>query len=402
MTRQKRRLDDWLSSYIKFTENSESPLSYHTWVGISCLAGSLQRKVYYVRGHEVLYPNQYIILVGPSGRARKGQAVGIGRAILEKLSIPLIGEDNSQEAVILDIKNSITQFKDETDGNIKLQCAVSCFAEEFAVFTGYQNTTFLAYLTNWYDSRDKWTRRTKHQGTDEIIGMCFNLLGATAPDWLPHILTKEAIGGGFTSRCIFVVEEDKRKTVSNPNKYPVDYKLREDLIHDLEIINTLTGEVEITDEANELYMDWYEREDEKIRTGRSAIADPAFQGYVSRRATHVMKICMAIAASSSNELVITASDFKRSLALLEATEKKMSKVFGGVGKARYAEETEIILDYIMRRKRASKSDLLKAFYRNVDDAALEGIIRVLHGMRVIKIERDEKSKETIYVHSPLT
>lgn len=396
MTLQKRRLDDWLSSYIEFTENTETPLSYHTWTGISCLAGAMQRKVYYIRGHEVIYPNQYIVLVGPSGRARKGQAVTIGRSILEALNIPLIGEDNSQEAVILDIKNSITNYRDEASGNIRLQCAVSCFSEELAVFLGYQNTTFLAYLTNWYDSRDKWTRRTKHQGTDEILGMCFNLLAATAPEWLPHILTREAIGGGFTSRCMFVVETDKKRTISNPNLFPINLTLRENLIHDLEIINTLSGPCEFDEAAQALYDRWYEEEDELLRSGRPALLDPAFSGYVSRRATHLVKLCMALSVSSDNSLVMTEEIFKKAKAILETTERKMPKVFGGVGKARYAEETELIIDYLKRRKKASKSDILKSFYRNVDTMALDAIVKVLYDMKFINITRDKENNETLY------
>ena len=397
MTRPKRRLNDWLESYIEFTENTETPLSYHTWAGISCLAGALQRKVYFTRGHETIYPNQFIVLVGPSGRVRKAQAITIGRSILEALSISLIGEDNSQEAVILDIKSAITQYKDEASGNIVMQCAVSCFIEELAVFLGYQNATFLAYLTNWYDSRDKWTRRTKHQGTDEVIGMCFNLLAATAPDWLPHILPREAIGGGFTSRCIFVAEADKKRTISNPNLYPVDEKLREDLLHDLEVINTLTGSCTFDAEGQATYEAWYEGEDEKIRAGKPPLLDPAFSGYVARRATHMIKLCMALSVSYDNSLLITKDIFNRARLVLEITERKMERVFSGVGKAKYAEETEIIIDYLKRRGKATKSDILRAFYRNVDTMGLEAIIRVLSDMRIITIVR-ETDKEIAYVY----
>jgi len=33
--------------------------------------------------------------------------------------------------------------------------------------------------------------------------MCFNLIGGTAPDWIPHIFTRENIGGGLTSRIMY-------------------------------------------------------------------------------------------------------------------------------------------------------------------------------------------------------
>ncbi len=305
-----RRLDDWLTSYLEYTENSESPISYHTWAGVSCIAGSLQRKVYMRLGHSTLYPNNYIVLVGPSANARKGEPLVIARDIIDELNIYTIGEDSTPEALIRDIKGSELTYQDPSTGDWKWHSSVTGFIEELAVFTGHQNTSFLAYLTNWYDSRDKWTRRTKHQGVDEIIGMCFNFLASTAPDWLPHILTKEAIGGGFTSRCIFVVEDRKRKTVLDPNANMPSPKLREDLIHDLEIINTIVGQYDWDKQAKQEYEDWYAEHDRRVTGGESLLGDPILDGYVGRRPSHIRKISMVCAASHSDELVITSEDFQ--------------------------------------------------------------------------------------------
>ncbi len=41
-----RQLDDWLSSYLDYTENTEPPKSYNTWVAISTIAAVLKRKCY--------------------------------------------------------------------------------------------------------------------------------------------------------------------------------------------------------------------------------------------------------------------------------------------------------------------------------------------------------------------
>jgi hypothetical protein len=81
-----RELKDWLESYLDYTENSESPISYHTWCGLSVIAGALQRKVYLRWGlGRVIYPNVYAVLVGASGRTRKGVAIGIAKDFLKNI-----------------------------------------------------------------------------------------------------------------------------------------------------------------------------------------------------------------------------------------------------------------------------------------------------------------------------
>lgn len=391
-----RQHKDWITSYLEYTDTSESPISYHMWGAISTISSALQRKVYMRWGHSTVYPNNYIILVGPSGLARKGEPIQISKWMCEELNLSLIGEDNTQEVVIQDIKSAETTFLDRTTNTHRFQSAVSCFCEELSVFTGYQNGTFLAYLTNWYDSRNKWTRRTKHQGTDEITGMCFNLLAATAPDWLPHILTREAVGGGFTSRCIFVVEDRKRKTVTNPNLNRPSRELRDSLVCDLERINMITGEYVFDDEALGAYEYWYEEQDKRLMAGDNIISEPALRGYVSRRPTHVKKIAMALTASRTDERVISLRDFEKAKKLLEFTEIKMPQVFGGLGKAKYAQETEQILQYIRSRGYVLKSELMKDFYRNVDNDGLEVIMGVLVSMKLVRLKPIPEEGETGY------
>ena len=77
-----RLLKDWLTGYIKYTEDSEPPQSYHIWCGIGTIAGALQRKVYMKWGKQIIRPNLYIILIGPSGQGRKGNAIDYVREMI--------------------------------------------------------------------------------------------------------------------------------------------------------------------------------------------------------------------------------------------------------------------------------------------------------------------------------
>ena len=416
-----RQLNDWLSGYLEYTEESEPPLSYHVWVGISLMAASLQRRIYLRWGYEVIYPNMYIVLIGPSGKCRKGTAMTIGKDIIKDIGIKITSESITREALIRSMKRAVVNYIEPDTGNIIFHCSLTAISPELSVFLGQNDVKFLADLTDWYDSLDSWTYETKNVGIDEIQGICFNLLGATAPDWLQSILPEEAIGGGFTSRIIFIVEENKSKVVPIYNMTDDDRKLREDLVEenkrktipepkitdrlqhirealraDLERIATLSGEFVMTDETRALYSAWYQKQDDNTRAGNPAIDDPRFTGYCERRATHIRKLCMIFSASRGDDLLITSADFIRGIDVLTTAEKKMPKVFGGLGNAQYVKVTEKLLIFFKERKRVSRSELLVIFYRDLDMPTLETIEKTLSAMKVIKIKHDIAKGEVYY------
>lgn len=392
-----RRLKDWIASYAEFTKDTEPPKSYHTWVAISTIAAALQRRVYISRGHETIYPNQYIILVGPSGTARKGTAINIGKKLMQQVSIQLAAQRVTIEALIKAIEAGSSPFTDSTTGRWQLQCALTCISGELSTFLGQKNIDLLAMLTDWYDSLDEWRYETKWSGIFKINNMCFNLLGGTAPDWLPSILPLEAVGGGFTSRCIFVVEFDKLKTVAD--EPPVNEKLQDDLINDLESMMNMSGEmIWAGHEVANAFSDWYVREDKKLRAGTQYLIDPRFGGYNSRRATHLKKVCIALSASRGDDLIITMGDLKRGIKLLQITERKMSRVFTGLGKARFSEATEKILHVLMREHEVSRSELLRRYYRDIDTYTLDAVEEVLKQMKVMKVRPSQGLGDTIYIY----
>lgn len=392
-----RMLPDWLGAYLKYTEDTEPPISYHTWTALAILAGALQRKVWLQWGHETLYPNMYIILVGPSGRCRKGTAMSMGRDLLENVqSVQISSESITREALIRFMKDAVSTMQDPETGKTLFHCSVTTISPELSVFLGQQNLGFLADLTDWFDSNNVWTYETKGSGTDRIQGVCFNLLGATAPDWIQSMIPQEALGGGFTSRCLFVVESNKRKTVAEPT--PVDQKLRAALIGDLERIGNMQGEFRFDEAGRQAYVDWYISQEAAIDRGESPINDSRFAGYVERRTTHIRKIAIVLSACRSDDYVIKEEDFNRARGLLQAIEMNMANVFGGLGQARYSDVTEKVLIYIKRRGKVTRSELLGVFYRDVDSYTLKIIEEVLEQMKVVHISIDPAKNERLYTY----
>lgn len=388
-----RKFPDFLSAYLKYSAKTEPPQSYHIWTCLSVIGAALQRKVYLRWGFKTLYPNIYVVLIGPSG-CRKGTAMNIGKDLLQEINgILMASESTTREALIRDMKDGITTFTDPTDQMLKFHSSVTVFSEELSVFLGQQNIKFLADLTDWFDASDQWTYRTKGSGTDKLVGVCVNILGATAPDWLRSILPQEAFGGGFTSRVIFVVEDGKKQIVADP-RIPIEVQqMRPALVHDLEMINSMAGEMAFSDDAMAIYAPWYEQQSKS-----PAIKDPHFAGYCERRAIHALKLSMIVSASRSSERLITGQDFQRALALLEAVEPKMPRAFLGLGRAKYSEMTAQIFEFMKRSKRATQADVLNKFDLDLDEYTLQLIMKTLSARKVIEMTYLSDKGEWLYTY----
>lgn len=394
-----RELNGWLDNYLKYTENTESPTSYHTWCGLSVIAGSLQRRVYLKWGlGQVIYPNLYVVLIGTSGKTRKGVSIGIAKDFLKNVpGITVTPESSSgRQAMILAMKRAATNFMDPTDNNIKFHCAVTSFSEELSVFLGQGDIAYLASLTDWYDSKDDWEYETVGRGKDSLQGLCLNLCGGTAPDWIQSMIPHEALGGGFTSRIIFVVEENKKQIVPEYNMDDEAIELGEMLRRDLERIGNLKGEMKFTNEGKELYKTWYITETNKLDNGQPAVADSRFSGYCERRATHLRKLMMVCSASRGDDLLMSGKDFYKAKDLLEAVEMNMGKTFGGFGKSRTSDEVEVVRAFIQTAGTTTRKLLLQKFFRDIEPQALTIAEQTLQQMGVIKIKLIPEQQDKLY------
>jgi len=382
-----RQVSDWISGYLEYVKGSESPTSYHTWVGMCLIAGALQRKAYLLWGFETIYPNLYVVLVGPSGRTRKGVALGIGKDLLSDVAgVTMVGEATTREALIRLMKDSALTFQDPSNNRMRWHCSVTAFSEELSVFLGQNDLKFLSNLTDWYDCKDRWAYDTIGRGRDFINGVCFNFCAATAPDWLQSILPQEAIGGGYTSRNIYICEEAKGQTSPKHVLTAAQVRLREMLVNDLGRINTLAGEYKFSTDGEKAYVDWYTSYDKALARGEYPVDDPRFAYYAERRATHIRKLMMILSASRGDVMRMTAQDFDRANKLLKAAELKMHRTFGGLGRAQGAIDAQRVLDYVASVDATTRSEILAKFYRDVGPQEFKVIEELMVQMQVVDVQ----------------
>jgi len=368
---------------------------YKVWCGISTIAAVLRRKVYSVWEH-ILYPNLYVILVGPSG-TRKSTAMRPAKEILSAVpGIKFVADATTREALIREIAQGAESDVDPKTGEVFIHCSITAFSSELTSFLSYKNIDLITNLCDWYDPfADSWRYDTKHEGKDHIIGMWVNILGATTPAMIQMSLAPEVIGTGLISRMVFVYETRLGKIIPNPLLVKPDEQLKQDLITDLERISLLLGEFNYTDDFMQARIAWY-----TAQVGRKVIEDPLFEGYVSKRATLTIKMSQILCASRTDEMLISAEDFRRALVILERTEENMEGTFIGYGSSPIAVVVPKVEESLRVRGKLTFRQILSDVYRFTDSHQLRLTLETLTDLGVCRRVREGDQFYYIYTKAP--
>ena len=369
-----RKCSDWIDSYMLLTANTEPPDIFHRWCAVSCLAACLQRKCVLPWGNLLFYPNLYIILIAPPGRARKGTAMDPVMKFLEQpsLNIHLAAESVTREQLIRELLNS-QEFTSSTDGKMIGHCSMTVLNSELTVFLGYNNPRLLDDLTDWYDCKRRWTYRTKHEGEFPISAVWVNLFGATTPELIRTSLPPTAIGGGLTSRMLFIYAAAKRRTIPNPSLDPI---LEEDLLYDLEQIVRLSGEFTTTEECARTRHDWYMYND-----AHQPFQDAIFSAYCDRRIATVTKLSIIMCVARTDDKLIEARDFLRAVEFLENAEELMPMALTGAGQGKYADIISRLMADIAGSKECTLDTLMWRFRHDVTRWEMERLLASLEAMQ---------------------
>lgn len=389
----KRHLSDWLSSYADLVEDSEPPRLFKVWAGIGTVCAALQRKCY-MRWSlwDTIYPNMFIVICGPSG-CRKGTALAPAKYFLRALGIPFAAESITREALIQALAETAATDIDPLTGVPHMHSSLTVFSDELTVFLGKNNWQLMSDLNDWFDCKDTWTYRTKHFGSDEVIGVWVNIIGATTPSFIQTALPQDAIGGGLSSRIVFVYGDKKSKVCAEQFFTEADEQLQGHLLHDLECINMLRGEFKRDESYMSLYREWYNRDGSKQK-----FKDPNFAGYNDRRALHLRKLSMVMSVSRSDEMVIRDEDFERAHRILEATEEMMAFTFSGRGRLPTASIIDKILRQLSYQGRLLASSLLSQYAKDITSKDLDDIIKTLERSGYAQVVlRSNGDKELVFI-----
>ncbi len=371
---EERSLEDWLEGYLEYTEETEPPTLFKVWTGLSVISAALQRKCH-LNWEYVIYPNIYVILVGPSALSRKGTAMRDGKGILEDIeSIKLAPEATTPQALVAALASiGFTMPTPDTE-DLHKHSSTTIFSEELAVFLDPMKQTgrdLIIGLTRWYDCPNKFDNSTIVRGGEVICNMWISLLGATTPSLLPKILPQETIGDGLSSRVIFVYGAIRSRLIP----YPIEREeTRVRLVKELRKIHLLEGKFTYTPEYKDFYQNWYTEVD---NSDADHLRTEHFGHYLGRRATHLRKVSMLLNASRTDSMHLELEDLLRALSILKGAEKKMPYVFESYGRHELADMFTPVMQYVMRNGKVDLERVLGYFYKDLDRGNLDRLVEAL-------------------------
>lgn len=394
-----RKLKNWLNSYVEYTENTESAKIFHPWVGYSMISAALRKKVWLHLGRIKVFPNLYVVLVADPGIARKSQAISYGVDILSEITnIELSADAITKEALLQDLE-ACAADEQMPNGDMFRHSSLSIISREFESFLGQkqENTKMLVLLTDLFDCQElPWKYRTKHSGSNVIPSVYLSILGATTPESLASSLPVTAIGGGLTSRILFIWGDKKSKKIPIPFLSPELYERREALINDLTVISRIAGGYNFSSSCQTEWERWYMQYDE--RSPKRICKDPAFNGWYSRKPMLILKLSLMNAAIRHSNLIIEWDDISKAIANIEAAEEAMSKTFVAVGRSEVSPEVNVVANIIEAEGCISEPALLQRVWRDVDAKKFDNVIATVirRGLAQRRFEGPNGEKEIFY------
>lgn len=377
---------NWLQAYAEYTSESESPDSYHLWTGLSILASAVRRRVYLDQGIYTLFPNLFVILVGPPGRVAKSTSIRLGRTILLGVEDVIFGPDSvTREELIRQMAKV---------GGKDKNAEMTIHSTELSSLIEPSGVPMIQFLTDIYDGDYKWRYSTKGSGKDTLNNPLLNILAGTTPSWIAEGMPADVIGHGFTSRVVFVYEEVPRHL--NPDPLPADEKLVHALKEDLKHIALLKGEFKwkgevgtkgqegwVPGEAKEAYYSYYKDIAETLPS------DYRVEGYHWRKKVHLLKVAMLLSVAERDSLELLPQDIHAAWDLLESLEANMYKTFSAVGKYEHAVDMERILQQIMESGGISRKEIYKRNRAAGDIDAIGKMITMLRSMGAVKTVKED-------------
>lgn len=336
-----------------------------------------------------IYPNLYVVLIGPPG-CRKTVAINIATKLVEDFPDVIVSPDSiTREALIreLELSARLQEMGTKSDKIVVTHSSITVVSKELATFIGVANNDFLVLLTDIYDCPSIWEYKTKNKGTNKLFNVWLNLLGASTPSWLMGSIPLPYIGGGFTSRIIFVVEHQPRHKKAWPELTDREKILKESLKLDLEKLSMIRGEFIPSSEAKIIFEQWYEEIDIEM-------TDSRFKGYSARKHIQILKVALILAACDNSEGIIETHHIKLATTLLDNLEKNMIDAFGTVGRSIIAADIDEITSIMRTVKVIERRQLQKTTKMNIHPKEFDNVISLL--IATGEVEVDSREGKTIY------
>ena len=350
--------NSFLQQFLEYVEETETPRLMHVWAALTGAGACLGRRVFIPWGVSDIYPNLFVLLVGPPA-VRKNTPIKVIRKRVRKatnvrfatndtggqrqgLIVAMEGDvHHADEKTIRDLDAAIDIIDLETIGKTTIQIDVKdahtmfAIVPEFISFIGQNALTLCTFLNCVYDGDDYDYKIRNVEYT--LANPLLSILGATTPTQIADCLPSSTIGHGFTSRIIFVYASKCYKEVPIPPQLPKNLeKIVERTFSKL--YYEFNGAMELHKNARLKIIDLYNIE--------VPLNDARFMYYLDRRQLHLLKVSMILTALRNSQ-IIQIEDIEQAHSLLTYTEQFMPDALGEFGMSPIGAAKQKMLEFIM-------------------------------------------------------
>lgn len=323
------------------------------------------------------------MLIGKSGLG-KGFPIWLAEYLASKVdNTRVISGRNSIQSLI----SELSKMKSKQEGESIKDGRAFFISGEFANFV-IEDPQALTILTEWYDTHwndnRPWRNSLKGTGIESIKNLNVTMLGAAAPIHFRQVVPENAIGGGFIGRTLIIYATKAHKINAQVRKVEKRFD-PDNLAKYLIEVSKVKGEFTFEDKANTLFEEWYKEfksNDKADDTGTD-----------NRMKDHVLKLTMLLSLSERLDRVATEDHVAEAIRLCSELISGSNKARLGAGKNPIAEQTSIIVKYLLENdNRATRSYLLRKFWGQLDAFDLDRIEVTLESAKAWTIQSNGKEK----------
>lgn len=372
-----RNFPNWIEAYVRYAGVTEAPKLMHFFAGVSTVAGALRRKVWIDMKRYTWTPCFFIVFVAKPGIVAKTTTMDIALDLLREVEGINFGPDSITWQSLVEHFAAHCEMFQWGEEYLPMSAVTLASGELCNLIDPRDDKMLNAYISLW-DGKKRFDKMTKTSGNDSINAPWINLIGCTTPSWIADNMPPNSVGGGFTSRCIFLWGEEKERYIPWVDEVVSDKddEIREKLIEDLRhIAVNLTGPFEISAEARDWYRPLYEA------MWKNAAMDTnteQAEGYIARKQTHMCKLAMVLSASRSDDLVIELQDLQLAYTMLGQLEPDMPKVFSKIGRSEQSVSADRVIALMKAKGKLPYTEVCRVIqtsYPNAHD--MEGILNGL-------------------------
>lgn len=313
-------LGDWeppkgaLTDYERlWLPTSDAPRIYHVACSLALLAAIVENKVHIPFGGDRIFPNLWVLILGPSSFFRKSSSIGKARQMLALVNQPAaLPDEFSREALV-------RRLADKAQGLMtysEFSGALSAFSRDYMSGTKEM-------LTDLYDCPQEYRRVV---GGIELSArnVCISILAASQTGWFLEKLKAGDIRGGFMARFSFWPAFDKKRKIAVPP--PPNEAQWHALIDRLQYIRDVPeGSIcQLTRPALQQYEAWMgTHEDSLHKHPRCEDLSP----FWSRLTIMALKFAMLLQLSEDRVTEIGPAAMKSALALTDYLKRSLAYLF---------------------------------------------------------------------------